>query len=88
MTTSGMDPLTVFPTISCITPEDEPIANNSELFYSYGNGRITVPYAAHARHIKDYTNLSILKQEETILRTSTNTGPGREVYTRPASLQF
>lgn len=52
---------TVYPIVSCITPEDVALSIDPEVFYSFGNGKITAPYVSHSRSIKNYTNLSILK---------------------------
>lgn len=40
----------------------------------------------HKRTIADYTNLAIVKQEETILKTNGSVS-AREKYTAPASIQ-
>jgi hypothetical protein len=52
----------------------------------HGNFKFTHPYANHTRSISDYTNLAIVKQEETILKTNGSVS-AREKYSAPASIQ-
>lgn len=84
----------MFPNFSCLTPDDVQVTQAGTIATPgaiasfdnrHGNFKYTPPYAIHKREIADYTNLAIVKQEETILKTNGSVS-AREKYTAPASI--
>lgn len=66
--TTGVNPLSARPTISCLDPESS-VPGTPSAIASYGNMVVTAPDAIHHRAML-YHDLGMQKQEKIILQTN------------------